>query len=59
MSNRVIIQAEPREGTVVLTVHDPDDGEHGKERMFRLTADQLWTGAPAEEVQANQGDRFV
>jgi len=46
----VIIQAEPREGTVVLTVHDDEAGEHGTERRFVVTADQLWSCEPAEEL---------
>ena len=50
MGSRVIIQAEPREGTVVLTVHDSTDGEHGTERRFVVTADQLWSCEPAEEL---------
>ena len=49
MGTRVIIQAEPREGTVVLTVHD-GVGEHGTERRFVVTADQLWSCEPAEEL---------
>lgn len=58
MSNRYIIQAEPREGVVVLTVHDPNVGEHGKERRFIVTADALWEGKAQEELGSVQVDRL-
>ena len=58
MSRRYIIQAEPREGVVVLTVHDPDGGEHGKERRFVEAADGLWEGKASEELGSVQVDRL-